>query len=62
MTFHELMRRGPTRGLAALLLLASLGCLARADGGSAVWSVKGPRNTVYLAGSVHAHLDWRAVR
>ena len=54
MTFPELMRRGLTRGLAALLLLASLAGLARADGGSAVWSVKGKRNTVYLAGSVHA--------
>ncbi len=54
MTFHELMRRGLARGLAALLLLASLGGLARADGGSAVWTVKGQRNTVYLAGSVHA--------
>ncbi len=53
MTFHELMRRG-SRGLAALLLLASLGGLARADGGSAVWAVKGQRNTVYFAGSVHA--------
>ena len=54
MTFHGWMQRGLTRGLAALLLLASLGGLARADGGSAVWAVKGQRNTVYLAGSVHA--------
>lgn len=53
MTFHQSMRRGLGRGLAALLLLASLGGLARADG-SSVWAVQGPRNTVYLAGSVHA--------
>ena len=53
MTFHQSMWRGLGRGLAALLLLASLGGLARADG-SSVWAVKGPRNTVYLAGSVHA--------
>jgi len=54
MTFHPVMRRGLARGLAATLLLASCGALARADGGSAVWSLKGERNTVYLAGSVHA--------
>jgi len=54
MTFHQLMRRGLTRGLAALLLLGSFAGLARADGGSAVWALKGQRNTVYLAGSVHA--------
>jgi uncharacterized protein len=54
MTFHELMRRGLGRGLAGLLLLASLAGFALADGKSAVWAVKGVRNTVYLAGSVHA--------
>jgi uncharacterized protein YbaP (TraB family) len=53
MTCHQSMRRGLGRGLAALLLLASLGGLARADG-SSVWAVKGSRNTVYFAGSVHA--------
>jgi len=54
MTFHRVMRRGLARGLAATLLLASCGALARADGGAAVWTLKGERNTVYLAGSVHA--------
>jgi uncharacterized protein YbaP (TraB family) len=54
MTFHESMRRGLGRGLAGLLLLASLAGFAHADGKSAVWSVKGARNTVYFAGSVHA--------
>ena len=53
MKFHQWMRRGLTRGLGAVLLLASVGGLARADG-SAVWVVKGAHNTVYLAGSVHA--------
>ena len=53
MTFHQWMRRGLARGLAGALLLASLASFARADE-SAVWSVKGARNTVYLAGSVHA--------
>ena len=54
MTFHELMRRGLGRGLAELLLFASLAGFAHADGNSAVWAVKGARNTVYFAGSVHA--------
>ncbi len=54
MTFLRVMRRGLSRGLAATLLLASCGALARADGGAAVWSLRGERNTVYLAGSVHA--------
>jgi uncharacterized protein YbaP (TraB family) len=54
MTFHELMRRGLGRGLAGLLLLASLAGFAQADGKSAVWAVKGVRNTVCFAGSVHA--------
>jgi uncharacterized protein YbaP (TraB family) len=59
MTFHQLMRRGLSRGLAALLLLASpllasTGGLVRADSGASVWVVRGERNNVYLAGSVHA--------
>jgi uncharacterized protein YbaP (TraB family) len=53
MTLLKLMRRGPGRGLAGALLLASFGSLAHADA-AAVWSVKGAHNTVYLAGSVHA--------
>jgi uncharacterized protein len=53
MIFHKWMRRGLARGLAGALLFASLGGIARADGAS-VWSVKGERNTVYFAGSVHA--------
>jgi len=54
MTFHELMRRGLGRGLASALLFASLQGVAFADGSASVWSVKGARNTVYFAGSVHA--------
>jgi len=47
------MPRGLLRGLAGTLVLASLAATAQADG-AAVWSMKGERNTVYLAGSVHA--------
>lgn len=54
MTLPENVRRGLTRGLAGLLLLASLAGLAQARGESSVWAMKGARNTVYLAGSVHA--------
>ena len=54
MIFPRLMRLGLARGLAAALLLASCGALARTDGDAAVWSLKGAHNTVYLAGSVHA--------
>jgi uncharacterized protein YbaP (TraB family) len=54
MKFLPVMRRGLARGLAGLLLLASLPGFARADGQAAVWALKGTRNTVYLAGSVHA--------
>jgi uncharacterized protein YbaP (TraB family) len=54
MIFPESLQRGLARGLAGLLLVAS-GCgLAQARGETAVWSVKGAHNTVYLAGSVHA--------
>jgi len=53
MMFHQWMRRGLGRGLAGALLFASLSGVAAADGAS-VWSVKGERNTVYFAGSVHA--------
>jgi uncharacterized protein YbaP (TraB family) len=53
MMFHQWMRRGPGGGLAGALLFASLAGVAAADGAS-VWSVKGERNTVYFAGSVHA--------
>ena len=49
---HRLMR-GLGRGLAGVLLFVFAGTTAQADGAS-VWSVKGKRNTVYLAGSVHA--------
>jgi uncharacterized protein YbaP (TraB family) len=45
--------RGLGRGLAGVLLFVFAGTTAQADGAS-VWSVKGKRNTVYLAGSVHA--------
>ena len=50
--FHGLVR-GLGRGLAGALLLVLVAGTAHADGGS-VWSLKGKRNTVYLAGSVHA--------
>jgi uncharacterized protein YbaP (TraB family) len=53
MNFLESARRGLARGLAGALLLAYACAPAHADG-SAVWSVKGKRNTVYFAGSVHA--------
>lgn len=39
-------------GLAGALLFAVLGGFAQANG--AVWAIEGKRNTVYLAGSVHA--------
>jgi hypothetical protein len=47
-------RRGLSLGLAGLLLLQWVCGVAQARGEAAVWSVKGERNTVYLAGSVHA--------
>ncbi len=47
-------RRGLSFGLAGLLLLQLACGVAQARGDAAVWSVKGERNTVYLAGSVHA--------
>jgi uncharacterized protein YbaP (TraB family) len=56
MTLPKSTRRGLRRGLADALLLASLASFAggaHADG-AAVWSMQGARNTVYLAGSVHA--------
>jgi uncharacterized protein len=54
MNFPEAMRRGVARGLAGALLLAFGAQAAHARGESSVWSLKGERNTVYLAGSVHA--------
>jgi len=54
MIFPEAMRRGLARGLAGALLLAFGAQAALARGEAAVWSIKGTRNTVYLAGSVHA--------
>jgi uncharacterized protein len=53
MIFPEAMRRGLARGLAGALLFA-FGSQAHARGETSVWSMKGERNTVYLAGSVHA--------
>jgi uncharacterized protein YbaP (TraB family) len=47
------LMRGLGRGLAGALLFVFAAGSAHADGAS-VWSVKGKRNTVYLAGSVHA--------
>lgn len=52
-SFHA-PRRGLSLGLAGLLLLQWACAVALARGETAVWSVKGERNTVYLAGSVHA--------
>jgi uncharacterized protein len=54
MIFPEAMCRGLARGLAGVLLLAFGVQTAHARGESSVWSMKGTRNTVYLAGSVHA--------
>jgi uncharacterized protein YbaP (TraB family) len=54
MIFPEALRRGFARGLAAALLLAFGAQTAHARGETAVWTMKGTRNTVYLAGSVHA--------
>ena len=53
MTFRHRLMRGLGRGLAGALLFVFAGAAAQADGAS-VWSIKGKRNTVYLAGSVHA--------
>jgi uncharacterized protein len=54
MIFPEAMCRGLARGLAGVLLLAFGVQAAQARGETSVWSMKGTRNTVYLAGSVHA--------
>ncbi len=54
MIFPEAMSRGLARGLAGVLLLAFGMQAAHARGETSVWSMKGARNTVYLAGSVHA--------
>jgi len=54
MIFPEAALRGLARGLAGLLLLAFGAEVAHARGETSVWSMKGARNTVYLAGSVHA--------
>jgi len=53
MIFPEAMRRGLARGLAGALLFA-LGAQGAHARDTSVWSMKGTRNTVYLAGSVHA--------
>jgi uncharacterized protein len=53
MIFTEAMRRGLARGLASALLFA-VGAQAAQARDTSVWSMKGERNTVYLAGSVHA--------
>ena len=54
MTFPQFLRRGLARGLAGAVLLATLAIPAHARGASSVWVMKGAKNTVYLAGSVHA--------
>jgi uncharacterized protein YbaP (TraB family) len=54
MTFPDALRRGLTRGLAGLAVLAFAAGNAQARGESSVWTLKGKHNTVYLAGSVHA--------
>jgi uncharacterized protein YbaP (TraB family) len=54
MIFRRFLRRGLASGLAGAMLLASLACAAHARGASSVWVMKGAKNTVYLAGSVHA--------
>ena len=63
MFFHRSMR-GPGRGLAGALLFAcalALGSAPVYADGASVWSIKGKRNTVYLAGSVHACAGARRV-
>lgn len=54
MTFRQFFRRGLGTGLAGVLLLATATGVAQARPGTSVWVMKGARNTVYLAGSVHA--------
>jgi uncharacterized protein len=54
MTFRQSIRRSLARGFVGALLLASLAGSAEARGASSVWAMKGAKNTVYLAGSVHA--------
>jgi uncharacterized protein YbaP (TraB family) len=54
MIFRQSFLRGLARGLAGSLLLATLAGTAGARGTSSVWVMKGAKNTVYLAGSVHA--------
>lgn len=54
MTFRQFFRRGLARGLAGVLLLATVAGGAHARGTSSVWVMHGAKNTVYLAGSVHA--------
>jgi uncharacterized protein YbaP (TraB family) len=54
MTFRQFFGRGLARGLAGALLLATLSVAVDARGTSSVWVMKGAKNTVYLAGSVHA--------
>ena len=54
MIFPEAMSRGLARGLAGVLLLAFGAQAAQPAARLPVWSMKGARNTVYLAGSVHA--------
>jgi uncharacterized protein len=54
MTFRPSVRRGLVTGLAGALLLAFTASVAAARSPASVWSLKGAKNTVYLAGSVHA--------
>lgn len=54
MTLPDMLRRGFGKSLAGLALLAFAAGSAAAQGTASVWSVKGKKNTVYLAGSVHA--------
>jgi uncharacterized protein YbaP (TraB family) len=54
MIFPEAMRRGLAHGLAGGLLLVLAAQPVHARGETSVWTMKGERNTVYLAGSVHA--------
>jgi uncharacterized protein len=57
MTFHQLMQRGLALGLVGCMLFASAAASPaqqHARGTASVWTLKGRKNTVYLAGSVHA--------
>jgi uncharacterized protein len=54
MNFPGAMRRGLGASLAGLFLFVATASVAQSRNDSLVWTLRGERNTVYLAGSVHA--------